>query len=517
MHASTSKGSDEGSAAPQLSGCLSKRQSVTGASRPGHKTRHGLFCNFCMQQREDFFWGGLSKHWLPLTLLILDVLKFFHRIPFLLNTSCYPHATLAMRFIMSLTDVFRRTEDDGNDSYASDTPRSGIATPQPDPSDKRLPGIMHSYFGQVGAGSSQSPNSGALETPAVESEAQTPLPPFHRRETTDGDQVLSSVTPDSHNEPASASHDKDPMAQPPTESERSESLAPKNTRTSGLHPYPTPPVSQPPSLHKLKLSDSGSEDEKEVAKEAASLPSAHHKRISESIPSSARRASLMNPLSSVVTASNVHAAHFSNPSDRSPPATPSRSRLTSEFHDSPSVDRLKKLTDDASKKSIPPTPTRALSNQTVKSDASGGSDPVNGANGQNGKAVPESTLTTSSSSSGSTGAPAPAPKGKLTVKISEARGLRKSRDPYVVAVFQRNELVSKGPLPDDGDDNEDATSSPAMGGIPITRSGSDSGRPMAIPMKSRQSSNTSLSDYRDFKFKGRKSMTNPKWDTEAIL
>jgi hypothetical protein len=30
----------------------------------------------------------------------------------------------------------------------SDKPRSGIVTPVPDPSDKRLPGIMHSYFGQ---------------------------------------------------------------------------------------------------------------------------------------------------------------------------------------------------------------------------------------------------------------------------------------------------------------------------------------------------------------------------------
>jgi hypothetical protein len=428
---------------------------------------------------------------------------------------------------MALTDVFRRTEDE-NDSYASDTPRSGVATPQPDPADKRLPGIMHSYFGQVGSGSSQSPNSGAssggvLESPALDSEAQTPLP-FHRREETQGDQVLSSVTPDSHNEPASDSYDKEQMAQSPAESERPEFLAPKNASTSSLHPYPTPPVSQPPSLHRLKLSDSGSEDEKESSKAGGASPSssAHHKGISESIPSSARRASLMNPLSSVVTASNVHATHFSNPSDRSPPATPSCSLPSSEFHESPSVDRLKKLTNDSCKKSIPPTPTRALSNQTVKSDASGGSDHANcpsganGSNGQNGKPVTESTYTTSTSS-GSTGAPAPAPKGKLTVKISEARGLRKSRDPYVVAVFQRNELVSKGPLPEDGDDNEDATSGPALGGIPIMRSGSDSGRPMAIPMKSRQSSNTSLSDYRDFKSKGRKSMTNPKWDTEAVL
>ncbi|CAL3964442.1 unnamed protein product, partial [Diplocarpon coronariae] len=39
-------------------------------------------------------------------------------------------------------------EDVDVNGFESDTPRSGVATPQPDPSDKRLPGIMHSYFGQ---------------------------------------------------------------------------------------------------------------------------------------------------------------------------------------------------------------------------------------------------------------------------------------------------------------------------------------------------------------------------------
>jgi hypothetical protein len=417
-----------------------------------------------------------------------------------------------MHFMMSLADAFRSRDDDA--ANESDTPRSGVATPQPDPSDKRLPGIMHSYFGQVGSGSSTSPISGPVETLALGIEALTP--PFSRGRT--DDQVLSSVTPDSINEPLNDFNDEDTVAPPFPSNERpGPTFAPEESRRSGVHPYPTPPASQPPSLHKLKLSDSSSEDEEVGAKKAVSLSSAHHKSISESIPSSVRRASLMNPLSSVVTASNVHAAHFSNPSDRFPDTllTPAHSRLNSEFHESPSYDRLKKLTDDAlRKKSIPPTPTRALSNQTVKSDASGGSDTANG----NGQKKADATLATpaTSTSSTSTGAPAPALKGRLTVKIAEARGLRKSRDPYVVAVFQRNELVSKGPLPGDGDDNEDTTSSP-MGGIPITRSGSDSGRPMAIPMKSRQSSNTSLSEYRDFKFKGRKSMTNPKWDTEAVL
>lgn len=179
----------------------------------------------------------------------------------------------------------------------------------------------------------------------------------------------------------------------------------------------------------------------------------------------------------------------------------------------PSDKRLPGIMHSYFGQSMPATPTRALSNQTVKSDASGGSDP---SNAQPAKANLEATPS-HSTSSGSTGAPAPAPKGKLTVKITEARGLRKSRDPYVVAVFQRNELVSKGPVPGEEDEGEEATGSPMMGGIPITRSGSDSGRPMAIPMKSRQSSNTSLSDYRDFKGKGRKSFTNPKWDTEAVF
>jgi hypothetical protein len=86
--------------------------------------------------------------------------------------------------IMAFTDrnvfLHRPIEDDGNDNFDSDTPRSGIATPRPDPSDKRLPGIMHSYFGQVGcSGSSPSPIqcrvSGMLEAPVSECETLIPI------------------------------------------------------------------------------------------------------------------------------------------------------------------------------------------------------------------------------------------------------------------------------------------------------------------------------------------------------
>lgn len=419
-------------------------------------------------------------------------------------------------------------EEDGHDSDAG-TPRSGIQTPQPDPADKRLPGIMHSYFGQVGSGSHTSPNSGPLETPALGSDPEHTIP-HHVREKNVGDEVSPVDSEPSKVEVASVGKEKEVLHSNDESSWLPSSFAPFRGRSKSLHPFPpTPPVSKPQSLHKLKLGDSSSEDEEVNAHNAAApkdLPSssestsprsrsAQHQSISESIPSKLRRASMI-PQPSVVTAS-VHASHFSNPSTRFPdstktssPITPTHSRLNPEFHDSPSYDRLKALTDQ---KSIPATPTRALSNQTSKSDASTGSDH---AKEQNGKIPAPEPVPNTSAPTKETPAPAPAAKGKLTVKIAEARGLRKSRDPYVVAVFQRNELVSKGPLPEDGDGDEDATSS-QMGGIPISRSGSDSGRPMAIPMKSRQSSNTSLSDYRDFKMKGRKSMTNPKWDTEAVL
>ncbi|EMR71006.1 putative serine threonine-protein kinase sck1 protein [Eutypa lata UCREL1] len=110
----------------------------------------------------------------------------------------------------------------------------------------------------------------------------------------------------------------------------------------------------------------------------------------------------------------------------------------------------------------------------------------------------------------------PAQKGKLTIKILEARGLRKSRDPYVVAVFQRSELISSGPRT--FEDEDELMPPIPTGSVPIQRQGSDSGRPMAIPMRSRQSSNTSITDYNTFRSRdSRKSFTNPKWDAEAVL
>ena len=414
----------------------------------------------------------------------------------------------------------RAGDDDGVDHIDSDTPRSGVATPRPDLSDKRLPGIMHSYFGQVGSGLSTSPISGPLETPAVGSEAEDPLP-FHRREVSTDGILLLGASDSQRDSECAYGDDAEPSLLLPHE--QSETSQISSAQPRGLHPYPTPPVSKPPSLTKLKLNDSNSDPE-EVDKRRGPLPPAsftHRKTISDSLPSKARRASMLYPLSAVLTASNVHVTHFSTPPDHSPSTTPIssvRSRVTSFSGGSLSYDRLKelKLTDDAGlprMKSHPPTPTRALSNQTANSDASSGSDPATARPSKTAAATPD--LAPASTSNGTGGAPVKSPRGKLTVKIAEARGLRRSKDPYVVAVFQRNELVSKGPRANDEEDDEEMRS--PVGGIPMSRNGSESGRPMAIPMKSRQSSSTSLTDYRDFKMKARKSMTNPKWDTEAVL
>lgn len=415
-----------------------------------------------------------------------------------------------------------RVDDDGtNDHIDSDTPRSGVATPQPDPSDKRLPGINSGYFGlgQVGSCSSSSTSTSGPKTPiSVPGSEPELLSSFGHQDEMVDDYVLLSVTSDAQKEVSDCPNGAQGHTSPLVPEERTElSLALQPSQLGDVHRCPTPPELQPPSIQTLSLSGASLEVDGIVFIKPSLPGSAHRKSMSGSFSSSARRASLMNPLSNVVTPSNVHASHFSNPSDSYPSTTqttPLHSRLNSNLHESPSYDMLKKLTDDAPRpKSIPPTPTRALSSTTAKSDGSGGAE--NTSPEKNGKSGTSDqrpiAITTQTTITGT-----PTLKGKLTVQIKEARGLRKSKDPYVVAVFQRNELVSKGPRPEFADENEDVGAVP-MGGIPISRTASDSGRPMAIPMKSRQSSNTSLSEYRDFKSKGRRSMTNPKWDTEAVL
>ncbi|KAI4690403.1 hypothetical protein J4E81_007556 [Alternaria sp. BMP 2799] len=128
---------------------------------------------------------------------------------------------------------------------------------------------------------------------------------------------------------------------------------------------------------------------------------------------------------------------------------------------------------------------------------------------QEAKPVPSNLSRTSNASDESKEsktAPVVAPKGKLSVTISEGRGLRPSTDPYVVCQFQWAEYISDGP-------RHDESKRPPM---QMKRTESQMGTPMAIPMKSRQSSNSGHSS--DPRENGSlEEVTSPKWEHEAMF
>jgi protein-serine/threonine kinase len=100
--------------------------------------------------------------------------------------------------------------------------------------------------------------------------------------------------------------------------------------------------------------------------------------------------------------------------------------------------------------------------------------------------------------------------GKLSVEISEGRGLRPSVDPYVVCQFQWAEFISEGPR---SPTLERGGGFPKPGGIAIQRTHSDrGGTPQAIPMRSRQSSHSGRDASSDFQ-----ETTDPKWQHKTTL
>ena len=400
------------------------------------------------------------------------------------------------------------TEDDGLDQIGVDSPRSGIATPQPDLHDKRLPGIM-SYFNQVRASSLQrfwpgssrtNGQSGAAlkpDIPSIEAQLQAAtlaeLPP-------------TPVEP----VPWTGSTDQGPLLLP------HEMLGPVREavlRDVGQRlSYPTPPTSQPSSLRNFPA-DSCSLQQPAGGTPPVSRPaSLRHLSISDLARGKARRSSLLAPLTTMVHQSSVSALHLSNPAGRAStvPSSPSRAHPAAidgddSLKSASMVNLEKKLT---ATKSGASTPTRALS--TARPSRSEAHEEARQRNGDRIDRTATSTPTPP-------GARAPAAKGKLTIKITEARGLRNCQDPYVVVVFQRSELISSGPRA--AEDTEGAAISAVnLGAMPMRRQTSDSGRSMAIPMRSRQSSNTSVTDFNTFRNRNpRRSFTSPKWDAEAIL
>lgn len=226
-------------------------------------------------------------------------------------------------------------------------------------------------------------------------------------------------------------------------------------------------------------------------------------RDGHAIPSRSRRHTfaVSDPLTSVVTRPAVLAAHISNPATRrsslSPPSHPRRSHPASRR--SSTQDGAKRLTEGVSPSQNTPPQTPRTRSQDEKPTST---------------PPPQAQAAKDRKSALSDGAAVAPPKGKLHVSISEGRGLRPSYDPYVVCQFQQSEYISEGPRHGDlGQQSKDGRSR-GHAALPIQRTDSDHGRPMAIPMRSRQSSNSGHSS--DPKENGQY-VTDPKWEHDAIL
>lgn len=414
-----------------------------------------------------------------------------------------------------------RSDDDGHDHIGStSTTPSGIATPRPDPVDKRLPGIIHSYFGQVRA---RSPTS---NSPRNLSPLAAPTPGMRIR----------NYDPESFYEDASLTLPTAPSSPTPQGSKAdglAPLLAPLDASQQGalpdrvmVVPYPTPPISSPSSVYKEGECgyDAGAIS-REPERSSISRPSlGRHTSGNDVIPLRTRRhTGGLNPLSNIMTNSSVHAAHISNPTSPSSstmPSLPSKDPHTVSAHSS-LIFYLEqaRLTPGVAApprtKNTPPLTPRALSND----GADGATKALPTSNPGAGDGTRSEKPDTNGSKTQSKASPSPPvgpPKGKLSVKISGAQGLRPSYDPYVVCVFEWNESIASEKQTDLNMERDDSQGrDELLGGVPIKRSGSDMGRSMAIPMKSRQSSTTSLSDQK--KFKTGRQVTDPSWDHEAIL
>ena len=395
------------------------------------------------------------------------------------------------------------------DHIGTDTPRSGIATPQPDLQDKRLPGIM-SYFGQVRPDPSVSEPSSSV---FLRSESAIPLDDARTRLS----QVSSSKVRQSQVPPESPLHCSGISldTRPPLQLD---SIGPGSKAAqqahSPSHSYPTPPASQPSSSGGSMTQDSSLSSGVAPAAVSAASRSAKLSLERSGRPDSITTNCLLPDTSFKAETATVESGRpaSSQHQEQSPSKdSPSFSTLAASSSKWYSLEGLKGLTRGVMFKSGQSTPTRALS--AAHSSQSDGRDTL----GRKSNDGADTSGTQTPRNSATNGAEAPASRGKLTIKIAEGRGLRRCRDPYVVVVFQRSELISAGPRHSEEDDSLNAPTS-AFGGIAIQRQGSDSGRPVAIPMRSRQSSNTSITDYNTFRSRtSRPPSSNPKWDAEAVL
>lgn len=404
---------------------------------------------------------------------------------------------------------------------------SGIATPQPDLSDKRLPGIMHNFFAQVRAGSDSTsiPRSSSIPSSAA---------PAREHRSSGVYKHPASKEPDLSSETQSLSESTVMLGRSQSSGGASHSSGlsydtsdnEKSMASSTVNPFPTPPRSSFCSV----LQKDAEEAENGAPAVETGVGSVYRSLkslfLSKSSQKTSRHASY--PVSGVSCDAAV-ASHLSNPTLPPPSLTPPTS---SDPPISKSAEELVKLTENAvvgpRNKNTPPLTPRAMSNETqpvdkrpprsIASSPSRNNREPSSRPSNDGSSI-ENTLSRQATSpeSSSHGVPVAPVKGKLNVKILEGRGLRPSYDPYVVCVFEWNEYISKGAQSDEDPQNPDGNKKgrlDALGSAPIQRTNSDSGRPMAIPMN-RQSSHNSMTDGNNHD--GLSQVTDPQWNHDAVL
>ena len=371
-----------------------------------------------------------------------------------------------------------------NDHIGSNSPTpSGVETPRPDFHDKRTPGLS-GYFGQVGKEPSQ---SSPLRT------AQ-PVSPSH-------DVSVSEVPPKSRRETSRRASTSSLGSLVMVERGRAQTPPPDE--------HATPPKSPGPDTSRLPptpISSAASVVHKDGETAENGMPESGIATITQALrnfvlPKSsfagkARRHQSL-PVSSV-TKSTVPAAHISNPTSsvqssrtQSPPDSPlSKQPQSPEESDGLTLD----ATSESREKATPPQTPRALSQEDrhrspLRSNVAVEVEPQT-------KPV-DTTL------------PAVRARGKLAVRIAEGRHIKPAIDPYVVCVFEYNEYISKGPRNDRMEVDDDNSQ---MHSAPIRRTDSDMGRPVAIPMRSRQSSTNGMGEAQSLQ-----RVTDPQWDHEATL
>jgi hypothetical protein len=388
----------------------------------------------------------------------------------------------------------RRGSHDEHDHIGSNSSTPpGAHTPRPDLVDKRLPSLINSYFGQVCDSFRSRPTSanGPRNTtvPSTSTEKMVILPEKQR----------SNDLPTAPASPTDVELEVQDLQTLPSH-ERAH--PPKSA------PYPTPPTSSSSSIHRVSKGEAGGGTPgTDLGPSIRTRSTQEGTSELDSSPQGVRRHTfaMTSPLSNVVTAPTV-IPHLSNPAtdlSSNSFSSPILSHLTSSRRPSASLShkesrRLTKGTSVPPSKQATPTQTPPQTPRTRSQEDGKAS----------GAATPSGKGGAGSGPNGTTIGPV---LGKLSVEISEGRGLRSSVDPYVVCQFQCAEYISDGPINVDSENQRDGgiAMASAAGGMGLNDRG---GRPQAIPMRSRQSSHAGRNMASSLT-----ETTDPKWKHTATL